>query len=235
MNLDALWNYMQIENEAVKLENAMRQSPKRQLLLKNRNLFKDLQNSNAKIESDFEGMAVRLEELSGEHDRLSALLGQHIEKLEKEPPETAEEAKERTNAIVKLNEALSRYESEIKKLYKDLDNKTRQQKDIRMQAAKAKSEYDRVKVEYDKEYTADNEKLKELRQKVADESEKLDHQDYEKYKEIKSHVTPPLALLMNNQCSGCFMTLSIGTIREMRDNNKLTLCDNCGRILYAKD
>lgn len=235
MNLDALWNYMQIENEAVKLENAMRQSPKRQLLLKNRNLFKDLQNSNAKIESDFEGMAVRLEELSGEHDRLSALLGQHIEKLEKEPPETAEEAKERTNAIVKLNEALSRYESEIKKLSKDLDNKTRQQKDIRMQAAKAKSEYDRVKVEYDKEYTADNEKLKELRQKVADESEKLDHQDYEKYKEIKSHVTPPLALLMNNQCSGCFMTLSIGTIREMRDNNKLTLCDNCGRILYAKD
>lgn len=235
MNLDALWNYMQIENEAVKLENAMRQSPKRQLLLKNRNLFKDLQNSNAKIESDFEGMAVRLEELAGEHDRLSALLGQHIEKLEKEPPETAEEAKERTNAIVKLNEALSRYESEIKKLSKDLDNKTRQQKDIRMQAAKAKSEYDRVKVEYDKEYTADNEKLKELRQKVADESEKLDHQDYEKYKEIKSHVTPPLALLMNNQCSGCFMTLSIGTIREMRDNNKLTLCDNCGRILYAKD
>lgn len=235
MNLDALWNYMQIENEAVKLENAMRQSPKRQLLLKNRNLFKDLQSSNAKIESDFEGMAVRLEELAGEHERLSALLGQHIEKLEKEPPETAEEAKERTNAIVKLNEALSRYESEIKKLSKDLDNKTRQQKDIRMQAAKAKSEYDRVKVEYDKEYTEDNDKLKELRQKVADESEKLNHQDYEKYKEIKSHVTPPMALLMNNQCSGCFMSLSIGTIREMRDDNKLTLCDNCGRILYAKD
>ena len=94
MNLDALWNFMQIENEAAKLENAMRQSPKRQLLLKNRNLFKDLQNSNTKIESDFEAMGTRLEELVSEHERLSALLNQHLEKLEKEPPVTAEETKE---------------------------------------------------------------------------------------------------------------------------------------------
>ena len=235
MNLDALWNYMQIENEAVKLENAMRQSPKRQLLLKNRNLFKDLQTNNTRIESDFEQMATRLEELVGENDRLSALLAQHIEKLEKEPPETAEETKERTDAIVKLNETLSRYESDIKKLVKDVDAKTRQQKEIRVQAAKAKAEYDRVKIEYDKEYNEDNEKLKVLRQKVADEAAKLASADYEEYKNIKSHVTPPMALLMNNQCSGCFMSLSIGTIREMKSSDKLTLCDNCGRILYSKD
>ena len=104
-----------------------------------------------------------------------------------------------------------------------------------MQAAKAKAEYDRVKVEYDKEYTEDNDKLKDLRQKVADEAAKLDSQDYEQYKSIKSHVTPPMALLMNNQCSGCFMSLSIGTIRDMKDTGKVTLCDNCGRILYTKD
>ena len=110
MNLDALWNYMQVENEAVKLENTMRQSPKRQLLLKNRNLFKELQTNNTRIESDFEQMANRLEELMSENERLSALLSQHIEKLEKEPPETADEAKERTDAIVKLSETLSRYD-----------------------------------------------------------------------------------------------------------------------------
>ncbi len=235
MNLDALWNYMQIENEAAKLENAMRQSPKRQLLLKNRNLFKDLQSSNTRIESDFEQMAGRLEELINENERLSALLSQHLEKLEKEPPETKEEAKERTEAIVKLNETLGRYENEIKKLSKDVDAKTRQQKDIRMQAAKAKAEYDRVKVEYDKEYNEDNEKLKDLRQKVQDEAAKLDSKDYEQYKSVKSHVTPPMALLMNNQCSGCFMSLSIGTIRDMRSGDTVTLCDNCGRILYTKD
>ncbi len=235
MNLDALWNYMQVENEAAKLENAMRQSPKRQLLLKNRNLFKDLQNSNTKIESDFEAMAARLEELISEHERLNALLAQHLEKLEKEPPETAEAAKERTDAIVKLNDTLGRYENEIKKLSKDVDSKTRQQKDIRMQAAKAKAEYDRVKVEYDKEYNDDNEKLKGLRQKVTDEAAKLNAADYEQYKSIKSHVTPPMALLMNNQCSGCFMSLSIGTIRDMKGSDKITLCDNCGRILYSKD
>ena len=235
MNLDALWNYMQIENEAVKLENAMRQSPKRQLLLKNRNLFKDLQTNNTRIEAEFAQMITRFEELTEEHERLSALLLQHIEKLEKEPPETAEETKERTDAIVKLNETLGRYESEIKKLSKDADNKNRQQKDIRLQAAKAKAEYDRVKVEYDKEYTEDNAKLKDLRQKVQDESLKLDPEDFERYKTIKSHVTPPMALLMNNQCSGCFMSLSIGTMRDMRTNDKITVCDNCGRILYTKD
>lgn len=235
MNLEALWNYMQIENEVAKFETAMQQSPKRKLLLKNRDLLKELRDSIAKMEADVSSMNDRLEALKEEYSRLSALVAQHKEKLEKEPPKTPEEIKERMDAIIKLVDTLSRYEQEIAKISKDADNKEHQQKNIRIRAAKTKPEYDAAKAEYDKEFAADSLKLKALRSKVEEEAAKLDQKDLEKYKTVRSHVTPPMARVMDNQCSGCFMGLSIGTIGNLKGAGEVTLCDNCGRILYAKD
>ena len=235
MNLEALWNYMQVEKEADKFENEMRQSPKRQLLLKHRNLLKELQGNIAKLEADVSSMSDRLEALTNEYTRLSELVKQHKDKLEAEPPKTPEEIKERLDAITKLIETLSRYEQEISKISKDADNKDHQQKNIRVRAAKTKAEFDAVKAEYDKEFAADTVKLKNLRAKVEVEAAKLNSADLERYKSIQSHVTPPMARLMDNQCSGCFMTLSIGTIGKTKASEDVTVCDNCGRILFAME
>jgi len=235
MNLEALWNYMQVEKEADKFENEMRQSPKRQLLLKHRNLLKELQGNIAKLEADVSAMSDRLDALKEEYARLSDLVIQHKEKLEKEPPATSEEIKERLDALTKLIDTLSRYEQEITRISRDADNKDHQQKNIRVRAAKTKAEFDAVKAEYDKEFAADTVKLKSLRAKVEAEAAKLDNSDLERYKSIQSHVTPPMARLMDNQCSGCFMSLSIGTIGKIKNSSDVTVCDNCGRILYAMD
>lgn len=62
-----------------------------------------------------------------------------------------------------------------------------------------------MKLEYDKEYADDTVKLKNLRARAEAEEKKTDPADLEKYKSIKAHVTPPMAKMMNNQCSGCFM------------------------------
>ena len=118
---------------------------------------------------------------------------------------------------------------------KDADARDRQQKEIRVRAAKTKAEYDAVKLEYDKEYADDTVKLKNLRARAEAEEKKTDPADLEKYKSIKAHVTPPMAKMMNNQCSGCFMALPLGTLRDLKSGEHMVTCDNCGRILYAKD
>lgn len=235
MNLDALWNYMQFDLEADKFGSDMRQSPKRQLLLKDRNFLKEQQANIAKIENDVSTMNDRMEAIRDEVERLNKLLAEQRARLESEPPKTAEEIEERVTAIEKVLESMKHYEQELSKMRKDADARDRQQKDIRVRAAKTKAEYDAVKLEYDKEYADDTVKLKNLRARAEAEEKKTDPADLEKYKSIKAHVTPPMAKMMNNQCSGCFMALPLGTLRDLKSGEHMVTCDNCGRILYAKD
>ena len=235
MNLDALWNYMQLDLEADKFGNDMRQSPKRQLLLKHRNFLKDQQNNIVKIENDVSTMNDRMEAIKDEVERLNTLLSEQRAQLEKNPPSTLEEIKARSAAVSKLLEALSRYEQELSKMRKDAETRDRQQRDIRVRAAKAKAEYDSVKEDYDKEFAADSVTLKKLRARAEQEEKNLDPADLERYKGIKQHVTPPMAMLVNNQCSGCFMGLPLGTLRDLKAGERTVTCDNCGRILCVRE
>lgn len=235
MNLDALWNYMQFDLEADKFGSDMRQSPKRQLLLKDRNFLKEQQANIVKIENDVSTMNDRMEAIRDEVERLNKPLAEQRARLESEPPKTAEEIEERVTAIEKVLESMKHYEQELSKMRKDADARDRQQKEIRVRAAKTKAEYDAVKLEYDKEYADDTVKLKNLRARAEAEEKKTDPADLEKYKSIKAHVTPPMAKMMNNQCSGCFMALPLGTLRDLKSGEHMVTCDNCGRILYAKD
>ena len=235
MNLDALWNYMQFDLEADKFGSDMRQSPKRQLLLTDRNFLKEQQTNIVKIENDVSTMNDRMEAIRDEVERLNKLLAEQRARLESEPPKTAEEIEERVTAIEKVLESMKHYEQELSKMRKDADARDRQQKEIRVRAAKTKAEYDAVKLEYDKEYADDTVKLKNLRARAEAEEKKTDPADLEKYKSIKAHVTPPMAKMMNNQCSGCFMALPLGTLRDLKSGEHMVTCDNCGRILYAKD
>lgn len=235
MNLDVLWNYMQFDLEADKFGSDMRQSPKRQLLLKDRNFLKEQQTNIVKIENDVSTMNDRMEAIRDEVERLNKLLAEQRARLESEPPKTAEEIEERVTAIEKVLESMKHYEQELSKMRKDADARDRQQKEIRVRAAKTKAEYDAVKLEYDKEYADDTVKLKNLRARAEAEEKKTDPADLEKYKSIKAHVTPPMAKMMNNQCSGCFMALPLGTLRDLKSGEHMVTCDNCGRILYAKD
>ena len=34
---------------------------------------------------------------------------------------------------------------------------------------------------------------------------------------------------------GVFMALPLGTLRDLKSGEHMVTCDNCGRILYAKD
>ena len=81
MNLDALWNYMQFDLEADKFGSDMRQSPKRQLLLKDRNFLKEQQTNIVKIENDVSTMNDRMEAIRDEVERLNKLLAEQRARL----------------------------------------------------------------------------------------------------------------------------------------------------------
>jgi len=235
MQLDMLWQFMQVDMEADNFENTIRQSEKRQKLLKQRNFLMEQQNNMKKLENDVAAMTDRLEAVRDEAERLQKVLGNLVEEIEANPPKSAEEAETRMDSVQKLMDSLSRYEQELSKMRKDAEIKDRQQREIRVRAAKTKIEYDQLKQEYDVEFKKDAAKLKEMRAKTEAEAKKLDPAALEKYQNIKQHCTPPMAKLIEGQCSGCFMSLPSATLLEIKTGEKVVVCDNCGRILYNAD
>jgi len=232
MQLDTLWQFMQVDMEADNFENKMRQSANRQKLLKQRDFLKDQQANMKKLENDVAVMQDRLEAVEDEAKRLEKVLANLSEDISANPPQSAEEAAKRMESVQKLLDSLKRYEQELDKMRKDADIKDRQQKEIRVRAAKTKMEFDQLKVDYDKELKADTAKLQEMRARTDLEAKKVDPELLAKYRSIKQHCTPPMAKLVNGQCSGCFMSLPSATLLDIRNGGRVVECDNCGRILY---
>ncbi len=232
MQLDALWQFMQVDMEADGFENKMRQSANRQKLIKQRDFLKDQQANMKKLEGEIAVMQDRLEAVADEAARLEKVLANLSEEFEKNPPANIEDAEKQSEAVEKLLDSLSRYEHELTKMRKDADVKDRQQKEIRVRAAKTKMEFDQLKLEYDKEYKADTARLQQMRERTEQEARKIEPQMLAKYRSIKQHCAPPMAKLVNGQCSGCFMSLPSATLLDIRAGERIVECDNCGRILY---
>ena len=232
MQLDTLWKFMQVDMEADKFEAKMRQSENRQKLIKARDFLKDQQVNMKKLENDVAVMQDRLEAVEDEAARLEKVLDGLTEEFNNNVPTNAEDAQKQADAVQKLLDTLQRYEAELAKMRKDADTKDRQQKEIRVRAAKTKIEFDQLKLEYDKEFKADTTKLQEMRANTDQEAKKVDPALLAKYRSIKQHCTPPMARLVNGQCSGCFMSLPSATLLDIRNGDRIVECDNCGRILY---
>ena len=235
MQLEKLWQFMQVDMEADRFEAKIRQSEKRQKLLKQRNFLMDQQNNMKKLESDVAAMTDRLEAVRDDAERLQKVLTGLMEELESNPPTSEEEANARMEPVQKLMDNLTRYEQELSKMRKDAEVKDRQQREIRVRAAKTKQEFDQLKKEYDVEFKQDTATLKEMRARTEQESGKIEPDLLEKYRTIKQHCTPPMAKLIDGQCSGCFMSLPSATLLELKNGERIVECDNCGRIIYIEE
>ena len=232
MQLDTLWKFMQVDMEADGFEAKMRQSPNRQKLIKARDFLKDQQANMKKLENDVAVMQDRLEAVEDEAARLEKALESATEEFNNNPPANADDAQKQAESVQKLLDTLQRYEAELAKMRKDADTKDRQQKEIRVRAAKTKIDFDQLMLEYDKEFKSDSAKLQEMRANTEQEARLVDPQLLAKYRSIKQHCTPPMARLVNGQCSGCFMSLPSATLLDIRNGGRIVECDNCGRILY---
>ena len=117
---------------------------------------------------------------------------------------------------------------------KDSEARDRQQREVRVRAAKARAEFDRIKVIYDDEYKVAAVKLDALKKKVAKEAEGIDPALMEKYKAIKRHSTPPITRIHDDRCGGCNMQLPAADMNKIRTGAPYVECENCGRIILVK-
>ena len=231
---ELLWKYQQVDMELDRYEKEMRGNSNRKELLKHRDFLLEQQNVLKKIETDVEVMSDRMEALADEIKRLSGSVAEATANFENNRPDNLEDVKKQMASIQKLIATITRYESELAKMRKDSEARDRQQREVRVRAAKARAEFDRIKVIYDEEYKVAAVKLEELKRKVAKEAEGIDPDLLEKYKAIKRHAAPPITRLHDDRCGGCNMQLSAAYKDKVRSGVPYVECENCGRIILIQ-
>ena len=231
---ELLWQYQQVDMELDQYEKEMRASSNRKELLKHREFLLEQQSVLKKIESDVEIMSDRMEALADEITRLNGSVAEATANFEANRPQDLEEAKKQIASIQKLLTTISRYEAELAKMRKDSEARDRQQREVRVRAAKARAEFDRIKVIYDEEFKTASVKLDELKTKVATEAEDIDPALIEKYTSIKRHAAMPITRLHDDRCGGCNMQLSAADKDKVRSGQPYVECENCGRIILVK-
>lgn len=229
-----LWEYQRVDMETDRFEQEMRKSPNRQKLVKHREFLLSQQESMHKIEGDVVAMNQRVEAISADIVHLEEELRDLQDTLAEEEPETIEIARKSLSSAQKLVSGITRLEQELIKIRKDAETRGRQQHEVRVRAAKIRTEFDQLKEVYDKEYKIEAAKLAKLRADAAKAAEGIPAELMEKYKQIKQHSIPPIARLLDgSRCGGCNMNLPQAVLRSIRAGTDSVECENCGRIVLV--
>ncbi len=225
-----LWEYQQADVEVGKMENSIKRSPNRQKLVKYRDYLVSQQDVMKRIEGEVSAMADRLEALkdavSMTEDQYKALK----QKVETEPASDAETIQRYISEAKRFINNLNTYEQEIKRIRKDAADRERLQHDVKVRAAKAKAEFDKLKLAYDAEFKEKSVELEALKAKAKELAKPIEADFMKRYESIKRHSVPPLALLSGDQCTGCNMSLPSAVTRKIK-SGELIECETCGRLL----
>jgi predicted nucleic acid-binding Zn-ribbon protein len=77
--------------------------------------------------------------------------------------------------------------------------------------------------------------LKDLREKRVLSANQVPGDLLKRYQRIKDNKAGLAVVPMkDNACSGCFGTIPIQKVNEIKHNDELKSCDNCGRIIYYR-
>jgi predicted nucleic acid-binding Zn-ribbon protein len=230
--LDLLWEYQTADTEADMLALSIKQSPKRQKLLKLRDYIKDQQSSLKNIESEVNAMSDRMDVLKDAISLADDQLKQLQKRIQDEAPANSQEIGEFIDEVGRLTSTLNDYDQEIRHVRKSAADRDRRQKDAKIRAIRSKQEFDALRVEYDLEYKEKSQLLEQLRKTAEEKKQGIEPEYLARYHAIKQHCTPPMAKLIDEQCGGCNMSFPSSVLYKIRAGQQVQ-CETCGRMIIG--
>ena len=230
--MELLWDYQQTDIQAEAVAKEIKGSPERQKLVKYRDYLLEQQNTIKRIEEEVLTMQDRLEVLEDAVKLVEDQLNSLQKKIEANEPQDVEQTERYLSDAQRMMSNLSEYEAEIKRIRKDAADRDRLQYDVKVRAARAKAEFDKLKASYDEEYKKKNEELTVLKNVLAEKAKAIQPNWIERYNTIRRHAFPPLARLNGSQCTGCNMSLPSGVVKDVQSGKDVE-CETCGRLLIV--
>ncbi len=232
----ALLAYQEADLEKQQIESGLRATPSRVKLNKLTKYIKQQQASLAKLSEDMESFSASVARMNAQHkavmDRLE-LETSEFDTLKGDEECTSEEMTEFRHDIEKLQREANILEKEIKQLFHTLDDAIGEYQKTRQQGAKAKKEYDQLKVVCQKEKDDAAIDMLAVDRKMEELAKKVSPALMARYNRVRQHHPNPLVEVRDGKCSGCNMSLPSLAIRRLIGEDMILECENCGRLLYA--
>ncbi len=230
--LTMLWEYQVEDIKADKMANDIRRSPLRQKMENDRNLFMERQKQYKQIEEQVAVLTDRKDAIRDALSRAEDQLNGLQARFEQNPPQELDAVRALMAEVTKCRETIVSYEQEMKRLTQEANTNDQRGNSIRTEAARLRSEFEHLKVQYDKEMP-EKKAQQEAQRAIADKkAEGIDPALMEQYKRIKKHITPPVSRLINGQCSGCNTSLPSAVLHRVRNaSDEIVECESCGRMI----
>ncbi len=238
--LQALWEYQEAESELGQLEQSLKNTETRKKLIRQQQLFQNNQQHLKQLEQESVLANNKMVEISVQVDALKKQMEQKDDEItEIKDYEVDDLFLEDIQEIIKECEGIKNaIELNKRKIVEIMHNLEKSETDIKetlVKMSNAKKAFDQLKAAHAKELEAGKGDLEKLKANVAKAAKQVDPALMEQYKKIKQHRPNPVAYFKNKRCQGCNMELPSGMLQAIKDKDKITLCENCGRILYAVD
>ena len=236
--LKALWDYQVAETELEQLEKSLKNTETRKRLIRQQQLFQNNQVYLKKLEQESVLANNKMMEISAQADALKKQMEQKDTEIsEIEDYELDDLFLADVQELIKECESIkSTIEMNKRKLVDIMHRLEKSETDIKetlVKMSNAKKAFDQLKAAHAKELAAGKDDLEKLRANVAKAAQGIDAGLLEEYKRIKQHRPNPVAYFKNKRCQGCNMELPSSQLQELKAGDKIILCENCGRILYA--
>ena len=229
--MEMLWSYMKEDMKADRVNNELKSSPLRQKLEKTRDYILEQQKNYKVIEEQVAVHADRKDAIQDALSRAQDQLNSLLQRFEQDPPTDEESAAAMLAEADRCRRNLASYEQELRRIQKDATDFNQRSAAIRNATVKARKEFDQMK----EEYTAESEQRKaeyaSLRQAADAKLAGIPPELLTVYNTVKRQIAPPMARLVNGQCSGCNTSQPSAALRKIDAGGEIVECETCGRIL----
>jgi len=144
------------------------------------------------------------------------------------------ELKAMETQLMSYREQLESKEERVFQLMEEKENLYKTLLESRAEVERLKEEFRALRIQYQANQEEMNYELEGIPGAVERLTAEIDPASLEHYNKLKNrHRNIMVAMVVNNICSGCHMTLALDTIKKLKETQSLVFCENCGRILYT--
>ena len=159
------------------------------------------------------------------------VLYQEEKELTKERDEMVRQVERQLADLAEIEKSLKGFEKELRQILQVNTEDRKKEANIRRKVATAKMEFDRLKPEFAAEKEALAVKLEAQRAVAEACSKGIDAALLARYQKIKhNNVTPPLARMKANRCSGCNTMLPSAVLKTIQSKEAIE-CETCHRLI----
>ena len=235
INLEALWEYQQLEGELEKAESELKSSSTRQQLIKVRNYLLEQQEIMKNMKTTIDQKQKRVDEITAAFAASSEMLDGDMSAIGGIDDDDYESIAALRQRAESLQHSFVQQRRELLDVMSFSDKLEAEFRELVKKVTAAKTEYAALKADYDRDVESSEKQAKAVKKQLADMAKSIDPALLKRYNAIKLTRAMPVAKMHGDRCGGCNMELPKLMLRKIRESNGLIECENCGRMLYLTE